>query len=199
MKKLILTVTASLACVAAFAQGKLQFATDSGHLVYYDNSTGPLAGTAVSSANLPAGFTLVADLYGGTSSTALALISTTSFGAVSGRWTAANTTFNTPALPGGAPAFFQIQIRDNAHTSATNATYFGFSQIFTAIPQPSSFNPIYQATTPVSSTWAIGNFNMDSVAAGFRGAIAVSTIPEPGMMAIAGLGVAALTIFRRRN
>lgn len=214
MKKLILTLTASLACVAAFAQGKLQFATDSLHLVYYDPSSGQansggtnIAGTAVSSANMPNGVTLVADLYGGTSSTALSLVSTTVFGTVAGRWTGANTTFTSPALPAGTAAFFQIQIRDNAHATATLAQadvlngYYAFSDIFSAVPQPSSFNPIYQATSPVFSTWAAGTYNLDSVATGFRGAIDVHTpiIPEPSSFALAGIGLAAVTILRRRR
>jgi len=206
MKKTFLTIAAALACAAAFGQGKLAFTTDSLHLVYYDSSAGAQSGTAVSSANMPAGVTLVADLYGGTSSASLSLVSTTVFGATAGRWTAANTTFSAPALAAGQTAFFQIQIRDSAFATEAAAlagnSYGGNSPIFTAVPQASIFNPIYQATSPVFSTWANGTFALDSVSAGSKGAISVGTLavtPEPGTMALAGLGAAAMMVFRRRK
>jgi len=163
-----------------------------------------LAGQGVASTAMPSGVTLVADLYGGTSASTLQLVSTTVFSATKGRWSSLNTTFNSPALPAGTPAFFQIQIRDNAFGTADLASqggsYAGYSVIFTAVPQPSSFNPIYQHTSPVFSTWTDGTFNMDAtVSAGSRGAIAVGVVPEPASFALAGLGAAALLIFRRRK
>jgi hypothetical protein len=86
MRECIALLCLGMYAAPGFAQGRLQFATDSLHLVYYDASTGPLAGSAVSSANMPGGITLVADLYAGTADDSLTLVSTTSFGAVAGRW-----------------------------------------------------------------------------------------------------------------
>src|SRR5437660_10644987 len=89
MKKLVLTAVASLACLAAFAQGKIGFNTDSLHLVYW--ASGPLAGTAVNSDNMSPGLTgMQVDLYMGTSSSSLFLYSSTTFGAAAagpGKWT----------------------------------------------------------------------------------------------------------------
>jgi hypothetical protein len=202
MKKLILTFAASLACVAAFGQGKLAFAADSLHLVYYDPAIAGVGGTAVNATNTPGGFTLVADLYAGASAGALQLVSSTTFGtspSFNGRWGSENVQFNNPALPAATAAFFQIVIHDNAHTSASNAVWFGSSPVFTAAPASSGFNPIYQPTSPINSTWAAGTFALDSVAAGYKGAIMVTTVPEPASFALGGLAVAALTIFRRRK
>src|ERR1041385_207922 len=105
MKKLVLTAVASLACVAAFAQGKISFQVDSLHLVYYDPAkTGAsLAGNGVSSSLMPAGINLVADLYVGTSSTSLSLMTTTTFGATPGKMNTAN--IAVPFAPGGASVF----------------------------------------------------------------------------------------------
>jgi hypothetical protein len=212
MKKLVLTVTAALACVGAFAQGKLQLATDGTHLIYYNPdpsfASGQMTSNAVYAANMPSGVTLVADLYGGTSSTSLTLISTTTFSAAApGKITSANVTFSNPLINGGQTGWFQLQVRDNSHATAAAAQadqaagWWGLSSIFSAVAQPSSFNPIYQATSPVFSTWAAGSFNMDNVAVGSRGAVAVTgpVVPEPSSMALLGLGAAALTIFRRRK
>src|SRR5882762_4996049 len=145
MKKLILTLTASLACVAAFAQGRITFGNDSLHLVYFTTDTSKLmgadaalAGQGPTSVGTTSGRTLVADLFAGTSSSSLALVQTTSFQATPGRWVNANTVL--PAgIPGGVPQFFQVQVRDSAAASATAASlaqnqYYGFSIIFTAVP-----------------------------------------------------------------
>jgi hypothetical protein len=212
MKKLVLTFTATLACVAAFGQGKLQLATDALHLVYYNPdpsyASGQMSSNAVYAANFPSGVTLLADLYAGTSSTSLSLVSTTSFSAAApGKLTSANVTFNSPLINGGQTGFFQIQVRDSAHATEaaaqadTASGWWGLTSIFSAVAQPSSFNPIYQSTSPVFSTWAAGTFNMDNVAAGSRGALAVTgpVVPEPSTMALVGLGAAAMTIFRRRK
>jgi hypothetical protein len=199
MKKTFLTVAATLACVAAFAQGRVSFTTDSNHLVYYDPSVGgALGGTAVSAGNLPAGVTLVADLYMGTSSSSLNLYSSSSFSTTPGKWNTVLTTANTPpqSIPGGTQVFIVTQIRDQAFaapsqwTSATApfGTYYGVSQEFQFTLGTSSLNyPVMYATGASLgggfSTWANGTFALDSSAgAGTKGAIAVSSLavtPEP--------------------
>jgi len=210
MKRLILTLTASLACVAAFAQGKLSFANDSLHLVYYSSAVGgvraqdsALAGQGVSSATMPVGVTLVADLYAGTSSSALAIVSSTSFGATIGRYASVSTLL---PFAGGSPEFFQVQVRDstfaNAAAAAAGGSYSGASAIFTTVPGTSiAYNSIVNPNPPANSTWLAGTYDMSvqSGLAGARGVIIVSTVPEPTSFALAGLGLAAVTIFRRRK
>jgi hypothetical protein len=212
MKKLILTLTASLACVAAFAQGRISFQTDSLHLAYYGTSAanGSLAGTPISSANLPVGVTLVADLYMGTSSTSLNLYSSTTFSVNGGKWNTLSVT--APTIAGGTTVYVVTQIRDQAFAAPTTwtsnsvpfGTFYGESQEFTFVLGTSSlqYPPMYTTGASLGgglSTWAVGTYNMDSLSTGFRGAISVNAVPEPATFALAGLGLAAVTIFRRRK
>jgi len=207
MKKLILTVTASLACVAAFAQGKVGFQNDSVHLAYYGSTLGSdaaLAGQGVDSAHMPTGVTLVADLYAGTSSSALSLVSTTTFSAVPGKWNAASVTV--PGAGGGTTVFLVTQIRNQASVapaafvgtpqSVPGTVYYGASSIFSFTLGSGVTYPVMWGT---SGTWAAGTAALDQYGAGSKGAIAVSAIPEPASFALAGLGIAALTILRRRK
>jgi PEP-CTERM motif len=215
MKKLVLTAVASLACVAAFAQGRVFFGTDSLHLVYYgqDPALGILAGQPVSSARMPAGINLVADLYMGTSSGLLSLYTTTVFSATDGRWntTSVQTGATGPAIAGGTTVYIVTQIRDSAIAAPSTWTplsqplgfYYGRSEEFTFVLGTSTivYPPMYAHNAVVGgglSTWADGTYNMDFVSAGFRGAIMVG-IPEPTSFALAALGAAAMLIFRRRK
>jgi len=221
MKKLVLTLTAiSLASLAAFAQGKIRFVNDSTHLVYLSSDTTqvsagdqanagklPGAGGSVSGAWGQGSVNLVADLYGGTSSSSLTLQSTTTFSASSlGTINGVNVA---TTLPGGATEFFQIQIHEadiaNASlASGTNGYYFGFSTIFTTTTGSSlAYNSLVQAGAPANSTFAPGAIDESASygAAGAKGVIqvAINPVPEPASFALAGLGAAALMIFRRRN
>jgi len=214
MKKLVLTLTATLACVAAFAQGKIAFVNDSLHLVYFDtdhNNLKPadasLAGQAAynTPSNMPAGITLVADLYAGAASTSLALVSTTTFSPSAGKWVLANSILPN-GLAGGTAAFFQVQIRDEAFATATasgnGGSYASFSAIFTTVPGSGTlYNSIVNHNSPALSTWANGTFPMDSQTgiAGALGVLDVRIIPEPSTFVLAGLGAAALLVFRRRK
>src|SRR6516164_7223932 len=81
MKKSSIVLIASFLCITAFAQGKVGFANDSLHLVYWGPSAGAYFGQAVNSDNAPAGLPglMTADLYMGTSSSQLFLYSSTTF------------------------------------------------------------------------------------------------------------------------
>jgi len=216
MKKLVLTTVASLACLAAFAQGKINFQNDSLHLVYYLSGAGALNGQAVNNDNLAAGISgLSADLYMGTSSSSLFLYSSTTFGALAngpGKWTAtqvqaaANATTGAPLILGGNTVFVEVQIR-STDKSAPNiftgdgAGYaaYGASSMFTFNLGSGTTYPIMWNQT--AGTWAPGSFSMDQYGAGSKGAIgvAVAPVPEPTSFALCGLGAAALMIFRRRK
>src|SRR5438105_5601801 len=125
MKKTLVTLTATLICVGAFAQGKIAFKNDSVHLVYLTTDTALLKAADQSKAGglpnaggtLPSGVTLVADLYGGTSSAALVFQATTSFSATSlGVFNTVNV--SATGVAGGTTGFFQVQIRDTAFPTA---------------------------------------------------------------------------------
>jgi len=212
MKKLVLTVTASLACVAAFAQGKVTFGNDSQH--YYvlgqtlsaDSALG--GGTTNTAGNtssgttgaipvspLPSGVNLLAALYGGTSSGSLTL--QTSFVLTGANYLSAGRQANkavTLTFAGGSQAFFDVVVMDAAQPFASLAqaqassalSYFGESGLFTATPGTLT-GPSLLPGGPSSSTWANANLVVNA------------PVPEPSTLALAGLGMAALTIFRRRK
>src|SRR5882724_11994802 len=118
MKNLFACLLILVSSLAAFAQGKIGFQTDSLHLVYYDPSTfgPPFGGTAVYDANAPAGIHFLADLYIGTSSSSLSLISSTTFGSASpGKWNAMSV--QVPGILGGTTVFVMAQVRDDAHAA----------------------------------------------------------------------------------
>jgi hypothetical protein len=212
MKKLVLTAVASLACLGAFAQGKIGFATDSLHLTYWVG--GALNGSAVNSDNMSPGIGGVAAyLYMGTSSSALSLYSSTTFGALAsgpGKWTLMNVAANAnaatgaPAIPSGS-VFVEIAVLSTEKAAPTTFDAAAFST-FAAHGTSSeiTFNLGTSVTYPVltgpnsGGTWAAGLLNMDQYGAGSRGAIGVA-VPEPATFALAGLGAAAMLIFRRRK
>jgi hypothetical protein len=216
MKKLVLTAVASLACLAAFAQGKIGFNTDSLHLVYWGSGAGALNGSAVNSDNMAAGLSgIQVDLYMGTSSSQLFLYSSTSFGPLAagpGKWTSASVTANAnattgaPALATGTPVFIEVAVHStekpagNIFDSANLQTYqaYGASSLFNfTLGGPITYPPMWGT----AGNWAVGTWAMDQYGAGSRGAIGVTVvpIPEPTTAALAGLGAAALLIFRRRK
>lgn len=214
MKKLVLTAVASLACLAAFAQGKIGFQTDSLHLVYWGN--GPLAGSSVNSDNMPTNLVgMSADLYMGTSASQLFLYNSTTFGALAagpGKWGAASVQANANAttgainIPGGTTVFVEVQIRSTEQpalnifdsTAGSHYAAWGATPEFQFILGSSITYPVMWGSQN-NGTWPVGTFPLDQYGAGSKGSIAVNLIPEPATATLAGLGAAALLIFRRRK
>lgn len=200
MKKIIATLALTAMCVGAFAQGKVTFVNDAAHNYYFGNAVlaadAALAGQLTPITPLASGVSLRADLYAGTTSGSLALISTTTLSTASpGRQNTLNVTLPS-GLPGGTAAFFQVQIRDvnfaTAALSQAGGSYYGFSSIFTTVPSSTiAFNSIVNHGGTALSTWA------DAPTA--PGAIQIQVAPEPTSMALAGIGAAAMVIFRRRK
>lgn len=217
MKKLLTTAAASLACLAAFAQGRVQFLTDSLHLVYYNpglpNYGGVnLGGQPVWGSNMPPGVTLVADFYLGSGSSSLSLITSTTFsGTAPGKWSIYN--YQAPGIPGGSTVYMLTQIRDTGtipestwtpFSTPLNSFWYGRSEEFSFVLGTSTVAYPPMVTTGALlgggfSTWQTGDYEMGvitSALTGSRGAIVVG-IPEPASVVLACLGAATMLIFWR--
>ena len=212
MKKLLLTSALLAVCTGAFAQGKVNLFNDAASLIVLTTDTSAvlaadtaLAGQAVGNLTpLPSGKTLLAGLYGGTSSSSLFLYSTVALtdAATPAGWIPAthmllnaNAATGAPAIPGiangtaitAATPWLQVKVWDSAFATyelAVGQGYTGKGAEFQFNPGPSLS---YPSTAPagVNSTWIDGNI--------------VLSVPEPSTFALAGLGAAALMIFRRRK
>jgi len=212
MKRLLVTAAATLVCVGAFAQGKILFTTDSLHLAYYSTDAiqtpdPTLRGQPISTLNAP--YPLMSDLYAGTSSTTLSLISSTSFSATPGKWNQAQ--FTVPSAPGGTVVFVIAQVRDastaplpiltSADAGSGNPGNFAIYKAWGTSLEFSftlggsvTYPPMYGS----AGNWPVGTFDLGG---GNMGAISsfAKPVPEPASFALAGLGAAALMILRRRK
>jgi hypothetical protein len=210
LQKLVVLVAGFANCVC-FGQGKAHFLNDSLHLVYFTTDVSSLrpadqavAGQGVTSAATPSSVTFVADLFAGTASSALSLKATTPFSSVVGKFTPTNVILQN--IPGGSPAYFEIQVRDSAYPSMqdafANGSYGGSSGLFTMVPGFSvAYNLLTEPGPPAFSTWAPGTFDMSSQyygLAGAMGSIMVSLIPEPSVSVLAGLCGVLLGLCRKR-
>jgi len=189
MKKLIVTTLASFATLAAFAQGQVNFVNVSGspplNAPIFDglNTTVKLAG-----ANYQAG------LYAGPTSTSLAYVgNSTAFltGGGAGYFNGGTTTLT--GIAGGATAWLSVWAWDatlggtTAGATLTQAIasgkpdVYGFSAPFSVV----TGNPAGSPPTTPAVMVGLTSFTM--------------VVPEPSTFALAGLGAAALMIFRRRK
>jgi hypothetical protein len=185
------------------AQGKVHFANNSLHLVYWDPfrlkpQDEGLAGQAYEFGQ--AGVTFAIELWAGTATTSLSLVASTSFSnqASPGAWLGYNLVL---PFPGGTMDFFQILIYDQSAGSYQNASqgyfYTGATPVFTAFASAGiAYYFLTQHTSPTYSTWDDGTFNLDNVSPGFRGAIDLSVTPEPPIFGLSGLACALLVIRR---
>lgn len=190
MKKLILALLVAATSLASFAQGKIRMENDSNHLLYYSIGYGyfspAFAGQLVS--NTGPGASLFVDLYGGPTAGSMTLQTTVPMSFTPGRFGPA--TFISPNLPGGVVAFMQIRIREPSFFDP-----WGQSGIFTFTPSSTiAFNSIVNAGGTALSTWTAGSYsdlNSDVVR------IAILPVPEPSAIALTGLGISALLLWRR--
>ena len=145
MNKLLITLTASLFWVAAFGQGKLQFANDTSHLIYFSPDTGKLAPAdatkwvngyplAGSGAYTGSGSTIaalagspgfVAALYGGASPCALVLLTTTTIDDINNEGAVVPVNLVLNGFQAGAPIWLQVQVYDSRSANATDAWDWG--------------------------------------------------------------------------
>jgi len=217
MKKTLLTLTLVAATAAAFAQGKVGFGNngsslvtlaDSAHVMPADQGVAGLP-VATSGPALPSGVRLDVGLYVGSSSSSLALVTTTTTSpvtasplivnpasggsGVAGQWSPANYQINGFA---GGTVFLQVKVWDSAFATydlaLAGSAYTGLDNVF-SMTLGTSF-PYPAMTSGGGTTWAAAG-NNNPIVVGVPGTIT----PEPGTMALAGLGAAAMMVFRRRN
>jgi len=199
MKKLILTTIITTAAVSVFAQGTVFFANDTATLPsppdrFIRFGAGAAAGGATPGA-AAYGTNIQVQLYYGTSGSAESALIPLSAGAARlrvststavGTWLGGTRTIQSA----GPAAQLTLQIRawdinygasyEAAATNPNNAGFIGKSALFGYIvPQP---------TDPVAASY-MNNFVSFSI----------DIVPEPSTFALAGLGAAAMLIFRRRK
>lgn len=211
MKKTLLTLALVAATsVAAFAQGKITFANDATRLftmastLSADAAFQGLGVPTSASGGLPSGNVITAILYGGSTASSLTLQTAVNLTGtdmvVAGRL--ANKASTLIGMSGGVSGFFQVVLQNSTATRlgsiagginiggwadlVSNPVYFGTTGMFTATPNVSTYQLIYNAASPVFSTWTAG-------------AVPINVVPEPSTFALAGLGAAAMLIFRRRK
>jgi PEP-CTERM motif-containing protein len=218
MKKVLLTVVASTVALGVFAQGTVIFnnriASVTSHVWSGGNSQ--IQGNSSALPDSPqgsssyAGMTLIGTAGGLTASTTFAqllaapgvgaaessllpALGVTTFrtGAASGNITQITATANN-VPPDAASASFEMVAWDNSshlYPTWTEASV-AWAQGLIAAGRSAEFtvNAIGGVTTPAPSLDNLRSFN-----------IYVQAVPEPASFALAGLGAAALMIFRRRK
>jgi len=200
MKKTLLTMALVAASLAAFAQGKVNLAQDGGALITLNSNTRPqdsaYAGQPVPT-NMPSGVTLEVGLFGGATAGALTLQTSELLypnGGLPNGWEAtehAVTSF--PGYTAGQAAYFQVVVWDSAFATPAAAlaagSYYGADNVFSMTPGTGITYP--NCYSGGNTTWA---------AVGDEAPLMVGiAIPEPATFALAGLGAAAMVIFRRRK
>jgi len=183
MKKTLTTLVCLMAAVAAFAQGTVNFANLVGTAlntpVFHNDGTTRLAGN-----------TFMAELLGGSSAGSLSSIGTTPFlpaGPGAGYFLGGTRVIT--GVNEGALAFIQIRAWDTARGASYALAFasgapdaWGSSGIFSVTTGAPNGSP---PTTPATLV-GLTSFQLNPV-------------PEPSTFALAGLGAAALLLFRRRK
>jgi len=203
MKKTLLTLGFVAISIAAFAQGKILIenvnqpvflgattlpadAAFANTILPYDSAFGGGVDNG-----LPSGKVIQFGLYGGSSLTLLTVLPVNS-GAGNDFGQIASVNFTLPSgFPSGTAANFQVKLWDAPYASleaqefAATLDYFYVSPVFQVTPGAVANNSIAGGSF---TTWAAGNMVLQ-----------LPAVPEPSTFALAGLGAAALLIFRRRK
>ncbi len=197
------------AAVAAFAQGKVTIQNDDVHLIIFTTDTSYLppglrymaSQPIPTTASLPDGAFLVLGLYAGTSVSSMKLVTAVPAGQTMPAVVPINSLAGTglpsgwitpthAILPfeGGTVAEYQVKIWDSRYASFEAQPYgwFGESAVFTMTAGLSTKIPYPAINNGGGTTWA------SPIPVGF-------IVPEPSTFALAGLGAAAMLIFRRRH
>ena len=217
MKKLLITTAATLFTVAAFAQGTVFFSNGA-----FQKISSGVFGSAVSTwLAVPATTNLLNfGLFYGTGATQPA--SLTFLGSVSGVNSGVNPGIITGLtgnpitslpVPGTTPGQTTLWIQvagwsasfgtDWAAAKAASATtvgdYFGNTTVINVAPNAGGLGPstgpgavVWQSASLSDPTKFVGGFPVFTFGGG-------AVTPEPSTMALAGLGMAAMLIFRRRK
>jgi len=209
MKRIIVLTLLGAASIGAFAQGSMNLGNQLGATVFRAPISGPVPGSPTTeihgqstgalyfptgSANYQgatflsgAGFTFA--LYAGpagTAENALTLVTTRPFNTGGSAGFITTSTVQIPGVDAGLTASFQIRAWDNA-SGATYAlaTIKGKSEVV-----------VSGQLGGVNAAGTLFPINPDSV--GWT-AFNIYAVPEPSTFVLAGLGAAALVIFRRRK
>jgi len=182
MKKTLTTLVCSLAAVAAFAQGTVNFAnlvgTTLNQPIFHDGGIVRLDGN-----------NFQAELWGGSSAGSLSLIGATPFLAGGGAGYFLGGTRVITGVNEAAVAFIQIHAWD----VTKGATY--------SLAQASGLGDAWGSSGIFSVTTGAPNGSPPTTPAtlvGFQ-SFSLNPVPEPSTFALAGLGAAALLLFRRRK
>jgi hypothetical protein len=213
MKKLLVTTAATLMAVAVFAQGTVYFSNNA-----FEKISSGLAGSASSTwAAMPATAGLLDfGLFYGTGASQPA---TLSFLGVVGQNSATSpglivnasgSSITALPIPGTTPgeADVWVQIAGWTATFGTNwagakasaqvmnsGTYYGESAVVNAAKTAGGLGP---TTGPGAVIWQLqSGTDPTRIAGGF--ALFTANVPEPTTITLAGLGVAAMLILRRRK
>jgi hypothetical protein len=190
MKKLAVILCLTALSTGAFAQGLINFFNNAATLV----SAGASSQTALAISGAPGAyyFALLTSPVGANTFTFANVLGTNQ--TVAGRFNG-GANVQVSGWAAGAARDFKVAGWDSSLLGSTfnsswltsNPQGFGLSTLGTG--QAGGFN----------GTGTLPNLNIFGGATGIQNGFLVTTVPEPTSMALAGLGAAALLIFRRRK
>lgn len=198
MKRIIIAAALAASLSGAYAQGTITFNNGSTSLITW-GTTGLPAG-AVAGASIDASFGIKVGLFYNSSGSTFTLVSPTPYlgtlssgatnAAVAGRWNAGTVTVT--GLTAGQSGSFQVRAWSSAFASydaaKTAGGPTGASATFTN-PSGGAVDPGTGTTGPAAS--------LSGFTSGFT--VSGAVIPEPSTVALAGLGLGALLLIRRRK
>lgn len=189
MKKLLTVAASFIVCLAAMAQGTVNFANNASTLIKYGTTPDvPAALQGLSAGAVAAGAPASADFH-----LSLNLDGTTPIGANAGLLATTPGRFlgGVRTLDGKAPgsqAVFTVKVWTGAFDTYEAALASGRADVFAGVSSPITVT-LGGGTLPAGALTAAGS--------GFTG-VNVAPVPEPSIVALGLLGAAALLI-RRRN